>query len=378
MCAGCSQCGSELPAPAEMSATPALTHQAACYAVAYPDSLLEVCSDACESGDDALRLWVHFIEHGRASGHRWGCTNEAHRSRISSLYTIVDPRPNTELLPSAGIERARSYLTLVYPMGSFVQVDADQVVDLLRSLARFYDGPDGLAPPWELIEPEVMAESSRCNTGPGCRGNLMTCGNGVHDTIMVTVSSSRTYGGLVPCVQGDDCVQRLRQFNPYWAYEVETRRESAFLEVMHLSTHAWWSDDPEERPEPDWASFIDPACRYGACRSTGGAGVWYVLAPGSGVFYHAGITLSAPTKLQMLARLLERWLKRPDALDSRAVPDLYRLTEGSPAGFLAKLRAVENGMPCRDAQLASCYEYENGDSFTISTTAIRIDAQPKY
>ena len=275
---------------------------------------------------------------------------------------------SAELAP-ASIDHAKRYLALVYPMQSFVDVGAVQIVHLLRSRLRFYDGLDGAAPPWDILEPEVAAASSQCSSGPDCRGNLMACG--VNDGGMVTASERRTYGGLVPCLQGQDCLLRLKMFRPDWATDIETRSADHFLEVMHLSTHAWWgdynSDDPEDAPLPKWGTFIDPACRYGACRSTGSAGFWYRLAPGSGIFYHTGITMSAPTKLQMLARLLERWLKRPDSFDPSAVPDLYRLTEGSPSGFLAKLQAIENGATCRDVLLAHCYEEEAGDSFTIST-----------
>ena len=67
-----------------------------------------------------------------------------------------------------------------------------------------------------------------------------------------------------------------------------------WLEVWHLAFDG--RTRPRHKPR-GWADFLDH----------GQAGWWYILAPGSGIFYHAGRTLAAPSKAAMLATLLEEW-----------------------------------------------------------------------
>ncbi|KAL1524856.1 hypothetical protein AB1Y20_019736 [Prymnesium parvum] len=250
------------------------------------------------------------------------------------------------------------YLSAVYPTAHFSRADEARLVALLQTRMFFYINVDTHTPPWELLEPEQLGVAlSKCPSKSlhTCRWalrGLLNCRLPA-GTNWVRAAHARSYHGLVPCQTGADCSHRLAAYAPAWCADLEAQGDDAYLEA----------DEPLHK----WQDFLDGTCRYGTCRPLGGQGFWYVLSPGSGIFYHAGRTLAAPSKLLMLVRLLDAWLDPSHtARDDALVPDLHMFSGGAPRHFLGKLRLVAQGMPCGEAGLAHCYdEVEGGQSYTL-------------
>ena len=83
--------------------------------------------------------------------------------------------------------------------------------------------------------------------------------------------------------------------------------------------------------------------------------MWYLLAPGSGIFYQSGVTATAPTKLHMLKRLLSEWVTSASVSGQRA--PFAKLRFASDWEMLDALRSVGNGSKsCHEAGVPKCYD----------------------
>ena len=146
---------------------------------------------------------------------------------------------------------------------------------------------------------------------------------------------------------------------------VAERSEDLWVEVWHLSFDG--RSRPRQKPR-GWSDFLDH----------GLAGWWYIHAPGSGIFYHAGRTIAAPSKASMLAALLEEWhAKMGNSSSSKANGDgsggrrlgrgrsnkreraaedadvearrlINRFTMDNPLQFAQTFRKLEAGVPCKN------------------------------
>jgi len=353
---------------ASMAFTTALMQQGQCYARAYAD-VLTYCGGrdtGCATEEAARELRRHFIRAGRAEGRVWGCAGTIfHRP----LYSPVSSRRGEALAPGL-LEHLQNYLNAVYPTGSFGNADVEDLADVFRTRLYFYEtftsdvSDDYPNPPWSALEPNLAKEAG-CNDAGECPNleALVSCNNGA--TGLVKIGQARTYHELVPCSLGQECVRRLRDYVPHWAQDIEARPgEDVWLEVLHMGHTAWWG----VHAPTNWQEFLDPSCRYNMCRGVGGGGnLWFGIAPGSGIFYHAGNTLVAPAKIHMLARLTEMWVAVPGR-DTSSIEMFDEWTTHSPPSFLEKLRSIIDGATCKEAGLNHCYDElygADGDSWTI-------------
>ena len=280
------------------------------------------------------------------------------------LYSPVHPR-TSEPVAAGLVQPIQDYLAAVYPAGVSAST-ADDTAALFRSRMVFYDGLAPYpSPPWAALEP-AMASAAGCSAVSGScsnRDELVDCDD--DDQRLLLINSRRTYRGVVPCETGHDCQRRLVAYQPDWADDIHARGSDVYLEVLHLSISTWWGKgDPG-----NWLAFLDADCRGSQCRGVGGGGFWFGFAPGSGIFYHAGVTLVAPSKILMLSRLMREWIAAPTGeRDEASVPGFDSWTGGSPSRFLEKLQKVIDGETCREAGLRLCYDEfygSDGDSWTI-------------
>ena len=348
----------------------ALIQQGQCYARAYAD-LLIYCGGSeagCATEEAARELRRHFMRAGRAEGRVWGCAGTTlHRP----FYSPVSSRRGEALAPGLRVHLQR-YLNAVYPTAVFDNADVEDLADVFRTRMYFYEtytsdvSDDYPNPPRSALEPNLAKEAG-CNDAGECPNleALVSCNSGA--TGLVKIGQARTYHELVPCVLGQDCVRRLRDYVPHYAQHIEARSgEDVWLEVLHMGHTAWWGT----HAPTNWQEFLDPNCRYSMCRGVGAGGnLWFGIAPGSGIFYHAGITLVASTKIHMLARLMEMWVAVPgrDASASN-IERFDEWTAHSPPSFLEKLHSIIDGATCKEAGLNHCYDElygADGDSWTI-------------
>ena len=353
---------------AERSLAMALVQQGQCYAHAYAD-MLTYCGGSetgCATEEAARELRRHFIRAGRAEGRVWGCAGTIpHRP----FYSPVSSRRGEALAPGL-LEHLQNYLTAVYPTGAFGNADSEDLADVFRTRLYFYEtftsdvSDDYPNPPWSALEPNLAREAG-CNGAGECSNleALVSCDNGA--TGLIKIGQARTYHELVPCFLGQECVRRLRDYIPHYAQDIEARPgEDVWLEVLHMGHTAWWG----VHAPTNWQEFLDPNCRYNMCRGVGGGGnLWFGIAPGSGIFYHAGVTLVASTKIHMLARLMEMWVAVPGR-DASSIERFDEWTAHSPPSFLDKLRSIIDGATCKEAGLNHCYDElygAEGDSWSI-------------
>ena len=134
---------------------------------------------------------------------------------------------------------------------------------------------------------------------------------------------------------------------PSCASKVAALGEDVWLEVWHLS-YDGRQRPPRQRPK-GWSDFLDH----------GPAGWWYIHAPGSGIFYHAGRTLAAPSKAMLLRQLIEQWSaiatsksSFTSTMSNPLHPEVRRLVKqfvgDAPLETAKVLRKLEAGVPCRN------------------------------
>lgn len=273
------------------------------------------------------------------------------------------------------VQRARRYLSIVYPAGRFASAHPNGASDLdalrfFRSLLHVYQGAADTDVPLDALEPTMFGVGSNASAVARCASGA---DNHAVAPLRAVLSrhpyliSRMMYRGLVPCREGFECVDALNRFAPNWLDGVETT--NAFFEVRHFAHETWWfgtSHPPGQRMRSPstWFDFEDMARLHGS-------GWWYIHAPGSGVFYHAGRTLAAPTKIAMFVRLLEKWLAANRPADVALRDDLQRVANSNdlPA-FLVRLLSVRDGVKtCRQAGVPHCYdEIQKGTLYKASWT----------
>ena len=228
----------------EAMAFMALIQQGQCYARAYAD-LLIYCGGSeagCSTEEAARELRRHFMRAGRAEGRVWGCAGTTlHRP----FYSPVSSRRGEALAPGLRVHLQR-YLNAVYPTAVFDDADVEDLADVFRTRMYFYEtftsdvSDDYPNPPWSALEPNLAKEAG-CNDAGECRNleALVSCNSGA--TGLVKIGQARAYHELVPCVLGQDCVRRLRDYVPHYAQDIEARSgEDVWLEVLHMGHTAWW------------------------------------------------------------------------------------------------------------------------------------------
>eukprot|EP00966_Prymnesium_polylepis_P158789 3670207-Prymnesium_polylepis.1 len=122
---------------------------------------------------------------------------------------------------------------------------------------------------------------------------------------------------------------------PQCAPQVAALGADVWVEVWHLAFNGW---QMRRRPT-SWTEFGDQSS----------SPWWYIYAPGSGIFYHAGTTLVAPSKAAMIAALLERWESADAALKNATPRATRRLIPSRPSDvrdLADKMRAIANGTEC--------------------------------
>ena len=264
------------------------------------------------------------------------------------------------------VQRVRRYLAIVYPSAHFANdttsmVPNVELVHFFRSLATLYQGAAGADVPLDALEPRAFGVGSEASRSMRCAST----GGGRFGAAAARALLGRTpqqlYHGLVPCELGAGCVRALSRFAPAWLHGVEERvGAGAFFEVRRFAHETWWygSGSPPDghlRQPTTWGDFEDLAGPRGE-----GSGWWYQHAPGSGIFYTAGRTLVAATKVAMLVRLLEQW-QEATVRSLRLEREVQRVAGANVSSFLHRLRSVRDGAAsCREAGVPHCYDELRG------------------
>ena len=291
-------------------------------------------------------------------------TSAVNAAACAPLQACCEPGPSRAARESPGqMATIRAYLEDVYPMGSLgpggSATDAE-ASGLFRSRHWYYAGAPGLVRDEELLSQLPLVRAPRHE-----------CTDGFFRGLWQTDTQSR-FPQILPCRPGEDCVRRQASHLPHCAAELAQRGSDLWVEVWHL---AWDGRTSKSRPT-----------RPSELLDHGPAGWWYVHAPGSGIFYHAGRSLAAPSKAAMLAKLLEEWAAKPEAqseanrvggkggkggrhaggskggggggtatggadegaVDAATVKHLHRLMGEKPLDLARRLRMIESGIPCHN------------------------------
>ena len=228
-----------------------------------------------------------------------------------SLDDCLVPQP--ALAPAEmDVRTARQYLSRVYPSGSasLLAASDDHILRLLSTRQWFYG--DILKLP-ESIQQSIIQPSRH------------VCNDGFFGAGLLQRDVRSRFRDILPCVPGTECVRRQSAHMPQCGSTLAARGRDIWVEVWHLSFDG--RHRPRAKPK-GWSDFLD----------AGQSGWWYVHAPGSGIFYHAGRTLAAPSKAAMLAHLLEEWSearrgwKGGDSGSPRRVADGTRRFSGVGGG----------------------------------------------
>lgn len=190
---------------------------------------------------------------------------------------------------------------------------------------------------------------------------------------MLHISRRLAHRDLVPC-SWVGCVHNLSRYRPSWVGGLEA--QGGYVEVSHFSYAAFqaglnggrwqpWTRQKEGPPHL-WSDALD-----WQLQSKGGSGWWYLFTPGSGLFYHLGAVVVAPSKTAMLMRLLERLVTHLEAgprfrtrVFDALLARLRELTGREMHDFLERLRIVESGeKTCAEAGVPRCYS--EGVQYTI-------------
>ena len=260
-------------------------------------------------------------------------------------------RPRHEV-PS-NLRRVRAYLAAVYPQLSVDQASDLDITHLFWSRHWFYASSTG-AP---SLGPSLLEQLSLTKpTTHACTDDFFT-------GLLQRDVHSR-FPHLLPCAPGVDCVRRQAAHMPQCATELSVRGSDVWAEVWHLAFDGR-QVSPRKRPSR-WSDFLDH----------GHSGWWYIHAPGSGIFYHAGRTLAAPSKAAMLASMLEEWSTttegKPAAsagaarsrdqqpatartgaghsarIDRTALRYIHRMTDRDPLALARRFRRLESGTTCHN------------------------------
>ena len=270
------------------------------------------------------------------------------------------------------MQRIRSYLQAVYPAARLKDdtlPDSDVAAFFLTRF-WFYHVPSAPSVPFDALSPHLFPHG--CKGGHGCR-RAVQCAQGGALRGMLHISRRLAHRELVPC-SWVGCVHNLSRYRPAWASGLEA--QGGYVEVSHFSYAAFqaglnggrwqpWTRQKEGPPHL-WSDALD-----WQLQGKDGSGWWYLFTPGSGLFYHLGAVIVAPSKTAMLMRLLERLatrLERHARARTRGFDELLvklrKLTGHELQDFLERLRTVESGAKtCAEAGVPRCYS--EGVQYTI-------------
>ena len=261
--------------------------------------------------------------------------------------------PHRVPLPPPEVGLIRAYLARVYPTARVSAISDERVLRLFFHREWFYalsddDLPAALLKQLSLIQP-----------------SRYTCDDGFFGAGLLQRDASSRFPSILPCIPGSDCVRRQNAHLPACMGDMASHGNDVWLEVWHLAFDG--RTRPRHKPR-GWADFLDH----------GQAGWWYILAPGSGIFYHAGRTLAAPSKAAMLATLLEEWaqsgMQESDSSGHKGVRGggkgggrrlsgshhfsggqqkaaremIGKFTMNDPLAFAQVFRKLERGVPCKN------------------------------
>ena len=339
-------------------------------------------NSSCRNCRGGLAAW--FVAAPLEPG-LWWKTNVSH-GPYPAFVTPVGKRDRwvSQVLATGGsvIQRVRRYLAAVYPAGQFgdsAMVSDEAAVGFFVTRVWYYETDHTPSLPLDALTPRIVT----CEGERGCRG-AVRCAQARQASSryhgVLQLNQRLTYRDIIPCAWRE-CTSRLARYSPEWALDIEKRGADVFVEVWHWSYAAfqagldggrWPSWDRGAklkggvRAPRSWANFLDAQLS-----ERGGSGWWHVFAPGSGIFYHAGVTMVAPTKTAMLCRLLEKWLDLSDttrATEGTLHADVRSAAGDEPSRFLPALRQVVTGVQtCAEAGIPASAEacYNGGASFTL-------------
>ena len=352
------------PTPSPPSAPPAIPLVAPQQrATTRRDEMTRPCH-SCSSGSAVWSVGAVSVD---LSSTTMTSSATEHRSH-ALIHSPISERSSEVQVPRdpGVVQRVRQYLSSVYPTGrstsfnstSAAGVSSDDLLHLFRSLVHVYQGVANIDVPLDALEPSVFGLGSDASS-------TIQCVRGAAEDVVpfraiMSRSQQLTYRELLPCRRGIECVHALNHFAPDWLDGVEAA--DAYFEVRHFAHVTWWgySQQPDS-----WVAFEDDVS------NTHGSGWWYLHSPGSGVFYHAGRTMVAPTKIAMFARLLGQWLSAGRSISDTALLGDLRHTAGTQDlhFFLARLISVRDGaMTCREAGVQHCYDTAVRDEYQESWT----------
>ena len=273
------------------------------------------------------------------------------RSAEASASLCTSPQPPID--PSY-ITSIREYLSAIYPTSVGDAVSNHEVLDFFARRQWFYTGKRAPQLPPALLAQLSLIESAQYK-----------CDDGFFGAGLMQRDAPSRFRDVLPCIPGTGCVRRQSGHLPECRGSVAERSEDLWVEVWHLSFDG--RSRPRQKPR-GWSDFLDH----------GLAGWWYIHAPGSGIFYHAGRTIAAPSKASMLAALLEEWhAKMGNSSSSKANGDgsggrrlgrgrsnkreraaedadvearrlINRFTMDNPLQFAQTFRKLEAGVPCKN------------------------------
>ena len=259
--------------------------------------------------------------------------------------------PHRVPLPPPEVGLIRAYLARVYPTASVSTISDERVLRLFFHREWFYGAGDDL--PAALLKQLSLIQQSR-----------YACADGFFGAGLLQRDALSRFPGILPCTPGSDCVRRQNAHLPACMGDIASHGNDVWLEVWHLAFDG--RTRPRHRPR-GWSDFLDH----------GPSGWWYILAPGSGIFYHAGRTLAAPSKAAMLATLLEEWahsgMQQSDSSGRKGVRGggkgggrslsgshfsegqhkaarelIGKFTMNEPLAFAQIFRKLERGVPCKN------------------------------
>ena len=247
---------------------------------------------------------------------------------------------------SRAVQRVRSYLGAVYPADALGSASDSEVVRTFRSLQMLYQFGEADVP-LDALEPGMFASGQTASTALRCADSDQPFAG------ILMRDETQRYRDLMPCWSGADLVRRLADYAPDWLATVEARGTDVYFEVQRFAHTTLWYGENAAQPQ-SWADFLDTHRIHGS-------GWWFMHAPGSGIFYHAGRTLTAPTKLAMMVKLLAQWLAEDRFAWPSIEAEIKRIAWQARVGpdiFLVKLRKVMHGeFTCEEAGVPSCYDH---------------------
>mmetsp|Transcript_129739 Transcript_129739/g.236028 ORF Transcript_129739/g.236028 Transcript_129739/m.236028 type:complete len:438 (+) Transcript_129739:122-1435(+) len=244
--------------------------------------------------------------------------------RSLSKETMLIFKPDTD---TPTISSLKLYVKAVYPALPDIYSDED-LLTFVNTLEWFYG---------RLIR--EMKISGFVNT-PLVQPSSHVCPDGFFDGELMRRDLDARFGLRKPCSHSmAACMRSHNNFASYATTNAMAHATDLYIEVTHLS----FKSLADGEPVPSADQFVD---------NPDISGWWFIHAPGSGIFYHAGRTCVATHKTSMLAKLLGEYISKPHASTlAHALPTApLPLTD-----LLARVRLVADGSrTCEEVGIPSC------------------------